>query len=141
MREDSTGSGTAGIPSPKILVLSPTRELAQQIAEEVRTSYCQLCIYLILASPNLLYSVKTVTDFSVIPQAKTLCKFHNDIGVVLFVGGTNMNSDVRAINRPTGNNSGLIPIDHQKSNGYLLLPLYLTNTVSLLILSCGIDRQ
>jgi ATP-dependent RNA helicase MSS116 len=52
-------------PSPKVLILSPTRELAQQILAE----------------------------------ATALCTFH-DIGCILLVGGTNMNSDVKAINRP-----------------------------------------
>mmetsp|Transcript_32234 Transcript_32234/g.46506 ORF Transcript_32234/g.46506 Transcript_32234/m.46506 type:complete len:725 (+) Transcript_32234:137-2311(+) len=59
-REDRTGPFLL----PRILILSPTRELAQQIAAE----------------------------------AKQLCTFHK-MGVVLLVGGTNMNSDVRALNR------------------------------------------
>jgi hypothetical protein len=54
------------LPTARILVLSPTRELAQQIVQE----------------------------------ASNLCSFHN-IGCVLLVGGTNMNSDVRALSRET----------------------------------------
>jgi ATP-dependent RNA helicase MSS116, mitochondrial len=56
--------GEVGSTSPKILVLSPTRELAQQIKQE----------------------------------AVNLCVHHN-MGVTLLVGGSNMNSDVRALNR------------------------------------------
>jgi ATP-dependent RNA helicase MSS116 len=55
----------ANLAAPKVLILSPTRELAQQILAE----------------------------------ATALCSFH-DIGCILLVGGTNMNSDVKAINRP-----------------------------------------
>jgi hypothetical protein len=66
------GGGSRGVgnmmtlPTARILVLSPTRELAQQIVQE----------------------------------ASNLCSFHN-IGCVLLVGGTNMNSDVRALSRET----------------------------------------
>lgn len=52
------------VPPAKILILSPTRELAQQIVQE----------------------------------ATSLCT-HHSIGCVLLVGGTNMNSDVRALAR------------------------------------------
>ncbi len=61
------------LPAPKILILSPTRELAQQIAAE----------------------------------ATALCTFHN-MGITLLVGGTNMGSDVRALNRPSEGNSDII---------------------------------
>lgn len=69
-REQGGGSRGGGnmmsLPTARILVLSPTRELAQQIVQE----------------------------------ASNLCTFHN-IGCVLLVGGTNMNSDVRALSRET----------------------------------------
>ena len=58
------GAGAGNHPQARILVLSPTRELAQQIVQE----------------------------------ATNLCT-HHKIGTVLLVGGTNMNSDVRALNR------------------------------------------
>ena len=60
-------SGMGAPVSPMILVLSPTRELTLQIADE----------------------------------AKALCKFH-ELNVLTLVGGTNVDSDKRAIGRPTG---------------------------------------
>ena len=68
-RDQGGGRGVGNmmtLPTARILVLSPTRELAQQIVQE----------------------------------ASNLCSFHN-IGCVLLVGGTNMNSDVRALSRET----------------------------------------
>ena len=69
-REQGGGSRGGGnmlsLPTARILVLSPTRELAQQIVQE----------------------------------ASNLCTFHN-IGCILLVGGTNMNSDVRALSKET----------------------------------------
>eukprot|EP01038_Epipyxis_sp_PR26KG_P013359 gene13359-17918_t len=62
------GETSHSIIAPRMLILSPTRELAQQISAE----------------------------------AEVLCRFH-DMSTVLLVGGTNMASDVRALNRPTGN--------------------------------------
>lgn len=66
------GGSTTQI-APRILVLSPTRELAQQITQE----------------------------------AETLCT-HHQIGTMLLVGGTNMNSDVRSINREVMGKSDII---------------------------------
>jgi ATP-dependent RNA helicase MSS116 len=63
-RDGGRLSGPA-IPPARILVLSPTRELAQQIVAE----------------------------------ATALCTFHTGIGCVLLVGGTNMGSDVKRLNR------------------------------------------
>ncbi len=60
-------------PVPRILILSPTRELAQQIAAE----------------------------------ATAICTYHT-MGVTLLVGGTNMGSDVRALNRAVEGNSDII---------------------------------
>lgn len=57
-------AGRVSLPPARVLILSPTRELAQQILAE----------------------------------ATALCSFH-DVGCILLVGGTNMNSDVKAINR------------------------------------------
>lgn len=62
-----------GQQAPRLLVLSPTRELASQIQAE----------------------------------AKLLSTFHR-IGVLLFVGGTNMNSDVRNINKPSDGYSDIL---------------------------------
>ena len=59
--------GSVAGPAPLVLVLSPTRELALQIAAE----------------------------------AKQLCTFHK-LGVVTLVGGTNVDTDRRALNRPSG---------------------------------------
>jgi DEAD/DEAH box helicase len=64
-----TGVGSSGGPPPLVLILSPTRELALQIAVE----------------------------------AKQLCTFHK-LGVVTLVGGTSVDSDRRALNRPSGGN-------------------------------------
>ena len=66
-REAGVGSGG---PPPLVLILSPTRELALQIAVE----------------------------------AKQLCTFHK-LGVVALVGGTSVDSDRRALNRPSGGDS------------------------------------
>ena len=63
-REAGVGSGG---PPPLVLILSPTRELALQIAIE----------------------------------ARQLCTFHK-LGVVTLVGGTSVDADRRALNRPSG---------------------------------------
>ena len=67
VEQANRNSGGQSIPPAKVLVLSPTRELALQIMTE----------------------------------ANALCTFHN-IGCTLLVGGTNMNSEVKALNRGEG---------------------------------------
>jgi ATP-dependent RNA helicase MSS116 len=65
--------GVDALRPPRVLILSPTRELASQIATE----------------------------------ARQLCTFHR-MGVVLLVGGTNMNTDVRNLERPAEGFSDII---------------------------------
>lgn len=84
VRSQERASRTDTFVLPRILILSPTRELAQQIASEVRMTK-----YVLLTDERPLWN-----DL----QARLLCSFHK-MGVVLLVGGTNMNSDVKALNR------------------------------------------
>ena len=81
-REAGVGSGG---PPPLVLILSPTRELALQIAIE----------------------------------AKQLCTFHK-LGVVTLVGGTSVDADRRALNRPSGGNSHIIPLPSFPSHTVIL---------------------